>query len=88
MINPESTLKLSDSVGSFKAYSSSAWKSSFSQYGYVGYGFNAQGEGVRRVQRFLHSLCYFVSASNIGLFDCGEVDGIWGPKTERAVINF
>ena len=67
----------------FMTYSSS---SSFSQYGYVGYGFTTSGDGVYRVQSFLHGFCYFVS--NSSLYDCGSIDGIWGPNTERAVIHF
>ena len=60
----------------------------FEKYGYIGYGFTTTGEGVRRVQTSLNSVGIFLSPENRNKCYCGEVDGIFGPKTYQAVKNY
>jgi len=42
------------------------------------------GEDVRKVQEYLNFLAMFISHD----YNCGQADGIFGPKTEAAVIAF
>lgn len=48
------------------------------RYGTIGYGYNTRSEGVRVLQTLLNSFN----------FNCGEADGIFGPKTYNALRNF
>lgn len=57
----------------------------FKQYGYVGYRFNTSGAGVKAIQGALNELSEYPGMRH---YYCGKVDSLWGPQTQKALINF